>query len=43
MATWCIATRQTPETYRGLSYVEREAFLQEAKRMGLIKVEAKGK
>lgn len=37
MARWCLITHQTRETYYQLTAVEREAFLTEARRLGILK------
>lgn len=37
MATWCLLTKQSPDTYRSCSLLERRAFLRQAKRLKLIK------
>lgn len=33
MATWCVLTRQSPETYRSLNRLEREVFVIEAMKL----------
>jgi hypothetical protein len=35
-ARWCLITGQTPQTYYQLSALERQAFMTEAERLGII-------